>query len=287
MDESDIVERADELLRLSETLLSEAIGMSPHRKASVPVAIRRTSSNRKLSPQKIVDVKGRQRCVPQFPFCSSTYVSIESTCPRSCPYRGHGCYAQSGMAVRRLDRVAVRAKWSGLSTIEVEAEQIDRLFMRKVRQDGARGGRDLRLHVSGDAFSSRGAQILADAARRWQERGGGSVWTFTHLWRTIPRSDWGPISVLASVETLRGARVAFESGYAPALTVPEHRDHAALPAGKGLKIIPCPAQTVGTTCVQCRLCLDGAEPGRGVAFALHGTSISRARRRLRVLQEES
>lgn len=281
----DIVQRADELLQRSEELLEEAVGLSPHRKAAIPVAIQHTSCNRKLSPQNVIDVRGRERCVPIGPFCSSTYVSIESTCPRSCPYRGHGCYAQGGMAVRRLDRVAVRAKWSGLATIEAESQQLDRLFVRGVRRDGARGGRDLRLHVSGDTFSTRGARILADAARRWQERGGGAVWTFTHLWRSISRRDWGRISVLASVETLRGAREAFEHGYAPALTLPEHQDHSAFPVGAGLKIVPCPAQTVGTTCVQCRLCLDGVEPGRGVAFALHGTGLKRARRRLKILQE--
>jgi hypothetical protein len=184
------------------------------------------------------------------------------------------------MAVRRLDREAVRRGWSGIATIEAEVAKIDKLFVRGVPQDGARGGRDLRLHVSGDAFSTTGAELLAGAADRWLSRGGGSVWTFTHLWRRIPRASWGPISVLASVETRIEAREAIELGYAPALTVQEHDGPHAISLGDGARAVPCVAQTRGITCVECRLCLDNLVPERGITLALHGHMINRARRAL-------
>lgn len=276
---------ADRCKRWSEQLLDEAIKASPFRKAKVPVSIQPASSNRKLAPQRQVDVDGRQRNVPIGPFVSSTYVSIEATCPTDCPYRGNGCYAQAGMTVSSLDRVAVRKQWTGIATIDAEVAAIDGLFVRGVPQDGARGGRDLRLHVSGDAATPAGARRLAAAAERWQARGGGAVWTFTHLWKKIPRIDWGPIAIMASVETMRDAGVALSRGYAPALTVEEHADDVAIPITGG-KLVPCPSQTRGRTCAECRICLDPKLAARkvGITLSLHGQEADRAARRLRVLQ---
>jgi hypothetical protein len=77
--------------------------------------------------------------------------------------------------------------------------------------------------------------------------------------------------VLASVETMSDAHAAVAAGYAPALTVDAHATDLAW-THAGLRIVPCPAQTRGTTCAQCRLCLDPQLPLRktGVSFALHG-----------------
>lgn len=283
---TDVEAEADRILAWSQKLLDEAVELSPHRKAEAPVSIQPSSSNRKLAPQRLIDVNGRKRCVPIGPFVTSTYVSIEATCPSSCPFRGNGCYAQAGMAVSRLDRVAVRKRWSGDATIEAEVKALDGVFVRGVPQDGARGGRDLRLHVSGDAHNTAGAKALAAAAERWKQRGGGAVWTFTHLWRTIPRAAWGPIAVLASVETRRDVEFAMRRGYPPALTVPEFSDDGAFPAAHGIRAVPCPAQTRGKTCVECRLCLDPELASRrsGVAFAVHGKQAESARNKLRVIQ---
>lgn len=277
---------ADRCKRWSERLLDEAIRASPFRKAKAPVSIQATSSNRKLAPQRQINVDGRMRNVAIGPFVASTYVSIESTCPRDCPYRGNGCYAQAGMTVASLDRLAVRKQWSAIATIDAEVAAIDGIFRRGVPQDGARGrGRDLRLHVSGDAGSTAGARRLAAAAARWQRRGGGSVWTFTHLWRKIPREAWGPIAVMASVETKRDAGIALSRGYAPALTVEKHEDDVAIPITGG-RLVPCPSQTRDRTCAECRLCLDPnlAKRGVGITLSLHGQEVDRAARRLRVIQ---
>src|SRR4051812_33324837 len=52
------------------------------------------SANRKLSPVDLVDVGGaRPRPIPRAPFVSSTYVSIQSTCPDSCAFKRSGCFA--------------------------------------------------------------------------------------------------------------------------------------------------------------------------------------------------
>lgn len=219
------------------------------------------------------------RPVARAPFCSATRASIQATCPNSCVFKRagdgtpHGCYADAGftrIAGKQMDEEA-----RGLSAFEVileEAIALDQAFPRGVPQDGARGGRDLRLHVDGDVPSPGAAELLAVAARNWKQRGGGSVWTYTHAWEAVPRDAFGPISVLASVETPEQIVRARARGYQPALVV------ESFPAGKrpfevgGVRFIPCPAETLGKTCIECRLCLDADLAGMnaGIAFAIHG-----------------
>jgi hypothetical protein len=190
----------------------------------------------------------------------------------------------------RLDRGA--AGHSALDVIREEVRAIDGAFgvygrpgkqpTRRIPQDGARGGRDLRLHVAGDVGSIEGAELLAGAAKRWRARGGGSVWTFTHTWRTVPRAAWGPdISVLASVERAEEIASARRQGYAAAIVVPEHPSSRAyrLP-GSITPIVPCPAETKGRTCAECRLCLDRDLMGVAIGFAAHGHGVAQVKETL-------
>ena len=183
-----------------------------------------------------------------------------------------------------MDKKAKGAKAEDV--IAEEVRLIDRLWRGdragvrwpgRVPQDGARGGRDLRLHVGGDCGNTGGARQLAGAARRWRKRGGGSVWTFSHLWRQVPRSAWGGISVLASVESVKDIAKARKRGYAAALVVDEHLSDKAYWKGKE-KIIPCPAETRGATCATCRLCLDRdlLKMGVSIGFAVYGPGATQA-----------
>jgi hypothetical protein len=161
------------------------------------------------------------------PLVASTYVSIERTCPASCPFKGAGCYAEAGFTRvlgQRLDRDA--AEVTPLRIAKAEADLIDAAWPKGVPQDGARGGRDLRLHVGGEFPSEGGARVVAGAVARWLERGGGAVWSFTHRWRQIARAAFGRISVLASCETAAQAREAVLRGYVPALVVERFPDGA-------------------------------------------------------------
>lgn len=251
-----------------------------------PIRIMALSSDRKLAPVALVkNTTKRLRPEPQGPFVSSTYVSIRATCPDSCRFKGDGCYASEGFtgrALRKMDRSAKNL--SGDAVISIECSWIDETFKRGVPQDGARGGRDLRLHVGGDVSSQRAAGWLADSATAWQLRGGGTVWTYTHRWREIDRGAWGCISVLASVETAAEAKEAMAEGYVPAITMAEFPSDRAFDFG-GVKVVPCPQQTRGVTCIECRLCLDRDLRKMGVAigFAVHGQRAPKIRRRLVVL----
>jgi len=170
---------------------------------------------------------------------------------------------------------------SGTQVNEAEADHIRYAFDGgTIPQDGARGGRDLRLHAGGDVASTRGAKALSGAAEDWKRRGGGSVWTFTHRWRQVARHSFGAISVLASCESTEDAKRAQQRGYVPALVLRSFPSERAFDLD-GLRVIPCPAETRGTTCVQCRLCLDREQHLRAsksaIGFALHGRQAAQVR----------
>ena len=241
------------------------------------------SLNRKLASVELIPTGGRPRPQARGPFVSTTDASIAATCSSACPFKGSGCFAQGGLTqftAKRLDEAA-----RGLTADQVIAEEvrlIDSAFNSgRVPQDGARGGRDLRLHVGGDIGSTLGAQLLAGAAGRWRDRGGGAVWSFTHTWRDVPREAWGPISVLASVERPEDIAAARAAGYAAAIVVDKFpSDKAFSVPGSNTKIIPCPAETRGKTCVECRLCLDAdklLKRNVAIAFQAHGPTARLAR----------
>jgi hypothetical protein len=266
---------------------------------TAPVAVRfhRESRNKKLSRVEKVPYDHpvyRFRPTPRAPFVSATYVSIESTCSDLCPFkrdeqgRPGGCFIEAEHFTRKM-MATLDDGARGLAAdkvIQLEVQEIDRTWSRGIPQDGARGGRDLRIHVGGDTPTERSARMLAGAAARWLARGGGAVWSYTHSWRSIPASAFWPISILASVETPGQVLEARARGYAPALVVED------FPNGKlpfevaGTKFIPCPAETVGTTCVRCRLCLrDGLfERNYGIAFQVHGADAGAARAALTPLR---
>lgn len=270
-------------LRATVAVVTAYLGSYPH-KRETPAKLFYATRDRKLAPvyMEPYDGPGRRthRPHPAGPYCSATYVSIDATCPPTCRFKGNGCYVTEGFtgrANRLLNQAAAAQGLDGDDVIAVEAALLDRAFSRnggQVPQDGARGGRDLRLHIGGDVASQDGAQRLSDARDSWVRRGGGAVWTFTHRWMDIPRSSWGEISVLASVETVAEARFAELQGYVPAIVVERFAsDRSFQLEGCDTRWIPCPAETRGKTCVECRLCLDAAslhKRGMGIAFAIHG-----------------
>jgi hypothetical protein len=207
----------------------------------------------------------------------ATYVSIGASCPKDCPLRGEGCYAQLGrvaLQVARLD-----ASGDARDAARDEARAIDRAY------DGAKvpRGRMLRLHVSGDCRTASAARLVDQAVGRWQSRGGGIAWSYTHAWRIVPRAAWKHVSMLASMERLAEGAAALASGYAPACVVAEHPADGRAFERDGVRWIPCPQQTRGVACTDCGLCLDArglVDRGSGITFAAHGA----ARKVKRVLE---
>lgn len=199
---------------------------------------------------------------------AATYVS-QASCPRDCPFYKNGCYAEHPPMAWSMTRVLNRSTVRSPAVLaRHEARLVDKLP----------ADRDLRLHVLGDTRTVGAAQRLGAAARRYIARGAAKgravrVFSYTHGWRSVPRSAWGPVSVLASCETAAQAKTAMARGYAAALVVPVFPGKAVYTDG-GVRVVPCPAQTAGTTCSACRLCGNADRllaAGLVIGFAVHGT----------------
>ena len=215
----------------------------------------------------------------------ATYVTIKGSCPNSCSLKGEGCYAQSsfvGMHVARLDKAS-----QGISALQVareEAKAIDQSY------NGGKvpTNRDLRVHVSGDSRTLAGTRLINNAIGRWKKRGGGDCWSYTHAWKNIPRDEWTNVSILASISSVQEVKLARKQGYAPAIVVIEHLDNKTYKLhNSDVKWIPCPAQTKGVGCSDCRLCFNANrlfQGNYGIAFAAHGINSNKIKRRLTVIK---
>lgn len=129
-----------------------------------------------------------------------------------------------------------------------EASAIDRLT----------GKRPLRLHDVGDCDTEEAARIIAEAAKRYKERGGvnAPVWTYTHS-RNVPRAAWGEaVSVLRSCETEAQVKETFDSGYAACIEFAgEFPSDNVFTLPEGTRVMPCPEQTgKKENCIACGLC---------------------------------
>lgn len=232
---------------------------------------------------------------------AATTHAAQASCPTECVFRdGGGCYAESGrqgkFVTEPLNRDASMHQATALDVAMAEAQAIDDMEVIP--------GRPMRLHTVGDCPDDACAQIVGHAARRYVDRGGGPVWTYTHAWRTVARRSWKDIHVFASCETGHDVRYARSRGYATAIVVeefPSDKRFSLKETGSGvqsgtdgsapadldnpgfvtadlggsppLPVIPCPAQTRHRTCTDCRLCFDAeARFGAGVTigFELHG-----------------
>lgn len=215
----------------------------------------------------------------------ATYVSIQGSCPNSCELKGSGCYAQLGyvgIQVNRLDKEAVGM--SALALARAEAKAIDNSY----NGGAVPAHRDMRLRVSGESRTITGSRIINKAVGRWKNRGGGNCWAYTHAWKNVPRSEWSNVSILASVDSISDVELARRQGYAPAIVVDRFKSPKAFKiAGSSTKFIPCPAQTKGVGCTDCKLCFDANrlfEGNYGIAFEAHGARKNEVKRRLTVIK---
>ncbi len=251
------------------------------RRKTFAVRLYESTANSKLAPVALQPYKsatynGKGRPIPRMPFVTATRASIAGTCRSSCMFKEKGCYERAGFTSRvstELDRIASDGGLSPVSIAVQEETLIRGAFGgKRIPKNGKWGPRPLRLHVGGDVYDSASASVLARAALDWLLRGGGPVWTYTHSWKHIPRRVFGAISVLASVEWPTHARAALAAGYAPAVVVDRFPSDKRF-TWHGIELIPCPAETRGITCVECRLCFDDSklvERKMGIAFAKHG-----------------
>jgi hypothetical protein len=199
---------------------------------------------------------------------SVTYLPIKQTCPNTCALKDKGCYAQSGNVNFQVIRLEKASNYKAYDIVRKEAREIIAYAKKNYKH------KPLRLHVSGDARTNKSVKLLALAAKSWNNK----VYSYTHAWRTVDRGSWGDVSILASVESIADAKEALTRGYAPAIVVASHFGSKAY-VKDGVKIIPCPQQTVGVTCEKCKLCMNDKvlkDQNAAIAFAVHGVTKKRA-----------
>jgi hypothetical protein len=204
---------------------------------------------------------------------AATYAA-QVSCPTSCAFfNGGGCYAENGTiyssVTKRLNDDAAATGATAADVAHAEADAIDELQVEP--------GRPLRLHTVGDCKTDEAARIVAAACARYMERGGGPCWAYTHAWRLVNRESWRPVSVLASCETPEQVELARVRGYAPAIVVGEFEGSRRYSTVNGVEVLPCPQQTRGVPCSECRLCMnaDGVlDRGYAIGFEIHGTAFT-------------
>lgn len=186
----------------------------------------------------------------------ATYAS-QSSCPRTCPLRGAGCYAESGHVALAMPRGPASPTACALA----EADAIDAL---------PADGRPLRLHVVGDCATAVAAGIVgASCSRR-----GGKNYTYTHAHQAVPRTAWGRgLCVSASLERLSQLPAAWARGYRSFACVVDGATMPTRPYRVGpVRVLPCP-HALGrvASCEACGICMS--EPtggGRCVLLPAHG-----------------
>jgi hypothetical protein len=226
--------------------------------------------NRRLAPSYLAVFSPKATTNAKLGDVSATYAAQQS-CPEDCIFYHAGCFAENGQIggfiTKRLNR-NLPDDITPEQIAQEEAAAIDRLS----------GERDLRLHVVGDSKTTAGTRMIANAARRYIARGGRRVWSYTHAWRRVPRSAWGPVSVLASCETGEEVLTARSRGYASAIVVDQHETDKLHRLGP-INVLPCPQETRGVTCARCQLCMDDGrlrDLNITIAFAVHGSPRSKA-----------
>lgn len=186
-----------------------------------------------------------------------TYAA-QSSCPKTCPFMGSGCYAEHGLTRMTTSRLN-KSDAGAIQVAIAEAEAIRKLS----------GKRPLRLHIVGDCASPLAAMIVSQACREYSAKHGQVVYTYTHAWRDVPVECWDGVNVVASCERDADIAEAMAQGYKiTAIVVPEHSTDKAY-LKNGVKRIPCPSQTRGVACADCRLCFQPL--GVAIEFAAHGT----------------
>jgi hypothetical protein len=227
--------------------------------------------------------------------------------------RGTACYGETSNNIRpivlMLEHVANVLGHTPEEVAEDEARAIDASFV-----DGVTLPTDLRLHTVGDCRSPESVRTVASAAVRWLRRAvwqktfgyrlqtsvPPAAWTYTHGWNEHKRDDWGPVGVLASIQTVANVEAATRAGWAKTIVVPSkfYKKPRRAPGSKvavpffdanGFPIpfkiegvstewIPCPAQnpkkSQAAGCVNCRICFDDEKlrkNNQGVAFEAHAS----------------
>ena len=196
--------------------------------------------------------------------------SSKSQCPATCPFRGNGCYAESGPLALHWAKVTNGDR--GMAWPE---------FLAAIA--ALPSGRQFRHNQAGDIVdpnTALGAQQLAELATASQGR---KAWTYTHHPLTTPsgaqavrEATANGFTVNASCDSASHADALMAMGVPAVFVCDSTETRTSWQTPDGNRAVLCPAQRIdGMTCETCGLCAN--RPANvAVAFAAHGTGKRKA-----------
>lgn len=200
--------------------------------------------------------------------------SSAATCPATCPFKGNGCYAESGPLALHWREVTAGSRGTSAEQFFTEINSLPDGQLWRHNQAG-----DL-PHTLGK-ISRRFIRGLVEANR------GKRGFTYTHHSITkgenlelIRYANRNGFRINISTESESAADAAVAAGLPAVMAVrsDESRTHWRTPAGNVVTV--CPAQRdgeqwEGVDCAKCQLCQTRSHR-QIIAFLAHGTSKRRA-----------
>lgn len=191
---------------------------------------------------------------------------VGPTCPKSCPFLGHGCYAE-----RMTRYTSVRNAWR--EGLDVDPVKLGAELLALPKRFRA-----LRIHVGGDFLEESGRvdrRYLAGLLRALRRVRDGKrklpAWVYTHAWQDMAEHkrylELAGVQVFASVHNEREATLAELLGYRLAWDAASKlHDSTPVRDSRGLT---CPEQRKGVSCEDCGYCFRKREGLRNVVFYRH------------------
>jgi hypothetical protein len=190
-------------------------------------------------------------------------LSERETCPKTCPWYNKGCYALSGPC---------RIHWNKVSERGTEYNE----FLGKVK--ALPNGQVWRHNVTGDLQHNKGLINRSKLKALALANKGKQGYTYTHHdtnkvsnQQAIKQANELGFAVNLSANSIDHADKLKALNIGPVAVVLASDSSDKLTTPQGNKVIVCPSQSKGLTCLQCKLC---SKPNRQViiGFKAHGTA---------------
>lgn len=190
------------------------------------------------------------------------------TCPPACPFRGSGCYAESGPLALHWRAVTRGERGDSWRAFIGQVSQLPDGQIWRHNQAGDLPGTGARIDAS------KLAQLVAANVTA-----GARGFTFTHKPMTaanraaVRAANAAGFTVNLSANNLTHADTLAALNVAPVVTVLPADAPAVTHTPHGRRVVVCPAQTRDkVTCASCGLCARRDRRGLIIGFRAHGSS---------------
>jgi len=197
--------------------------------------------------------------------------SSASTCPRACPLRGNGCYAEYGPLGMHWRAVSTGARGGSLDEMCAKIKELPKGQLWRWAQAG---------DLPGDGKQIDFPALAKLASANMGRKGFG----FTHYDPTIPinslairYANYHGLRINLSADSLERADALYDLGVAPVVVVLPIDAKKALKTPAGRLVVICPAAVRDDmTCAQCGICATNRKAI--VGFPAHGSGAKKAQR---------